>query len=259
VTQVAQLQEAKAASVQLLNVLVAQAQESKLSSAQLAQLVRDRESTQRELAQLVRDRESTKRELAQLARDGEATKRQFAALRNSTQFSAYYDGNRVDWNWNTHIDRKTGVVVNNDDFSLVQPMQIDGGRFVVKNGYTLAPLPGAEFVGRSGNMFVGPSGNKAAGVGTWSVGGTGDFNGDGYSVDGMTLYTFDGDLAGRSTCIGDCLAKAVPAEASDSAKKFGDWTVITRDDGSKQWAYKGKPLYFAKVGELDSAWHVFQP
>jgi predicted lipoprotein with Yx(FWY)xxD motif len=27
----------------------------------------------------------------------------------------------------------------------------------------------------------------------------------------------------------------------------GDWTVVTRDDGAKQWAYKSKPLYsFAK-------------
>ena len=35
---------------------------------------------------------------------------------------------------------------------------------------------------------------------------------------------------------------ALKAEASD--KDMGDWKVITRDDGSKQWAYKGKPLYY---------------
>jgi predicted lipoprotein with Yx(FWY)xxD motif len=24
---------------------------------------------------------------------------------------------------------------------------------------------------------------------------------------------------------------------------MGDWTIITRADGTKQWAYKGMPLY----------------
>jgi predicted lipoprotein with Yx(FWY)xxD motif len=27
-------------------------------------------------------------------------------------------------------------------------------------------------------------------------------------------------------------------------KASGDYSVITRDDGKKQWALKGKPLYF---------------
>jgi predicted lipoprotein with Yx(FWY)xxD motif len=25
---------------------------------------------------------------------------------------------------------------------------------------------------------------------------------------------------------------------------MGDYTVVTRDDGTRQWSYKGKPLYF---------------
>ena len=32
--------------------------------------------------------------------------------------------------------------------------------------------------------------------------------------------------------------------ATDADKATGDYTVITRDDGKKQWAFKGKPLYF---------------
>jgi predicted lipoprotein with Yx(FWY)xxD motif len=40
------------------------------------------------------------------------------------------------------------------------------------------------------------------------------------------------------------LARA-KAEAAD--KDIGDWKVITRDDGSKQWAYKGKPIYYFVV------------
>jgi predicted lipoprotein with Yx(FWY)xxD motif len=62
---------------------------------------------------------------------------------------------------------------------------------------------------------------------------------------GMTLYTWDNDKeANKSSCNGMCLMNwpALKAEASD--KDMGDWKVITRDDGSKQWAYKGKPLYY---------------
>ena len=87
---------------------------------------------------------------------------------------------------------------------------------------------------------------------------------------GMTLYTFDNDKEpNKSACAGNCLNNwpVLKAEASD--KDMGDWKVITRDDGSKQWAYKGKPLYtFAKDqkagditgdGFLNGAWRLAQP
>ena len=62
---------------------------------------------------------------------------------------------------------------------------------------------------------------------------------------GMTLYTFDKDVAGsgKSTCNGPCAVKWPPAMAKDGDKPSGDFTVVTRDDGTKQWAYKGKPVY----------------
>jgi predicted lipoprotein with Yx(FWY)xxD motif len=61
---------------------------------------------------------------------------------------------------------------------------------------------------------------------------------------GMTLYTFDRDeTPGKSSCNDRCATAWPPAMAPDSAKPVGDFTVITRDDGSKQWAWKGKPLY----------------
>ena len=56
--------------------------------------------------------------------------------------------------------------------------------------------------------------------------------------------------------------------AAADAKPMGDLTVITRDDGSKQWAFKGKPLYlFAKdtkpgdkTGDnFKEIWHVVKP
>jgi predicted lipoprotein with Yx(FWY)xxD motif len=86
---------------------------------------------------------------------------------------------------------------------------------------------------------------------------------------GMTLYTFDNDKEpNKSACAGNCLNNwpVLKAEASD--KDMGDWKVITRDDGSKQWAYKGKPLYYFamdkaagdKLGDARGmVWHIAKP
>jgi len=85
---------------------------------------------------------------------------------------------------------------------------------------------------------------------------------------GMTLYTFDRDAAGKSACNGQCAQNWPPLMASASASASGDWTVVTRDDGSKMWAYKGKPLYTwikdAKAGDttgdgVNNVWHVAKP
>ena len=56
--------------------------------------------------------------------------------------------------------------------------------------------------------------------------------------------------------------------ASDSDQATGDYMVITRDDGKKQWAMKGKPLYYwmkdskpgDKTGEgVNNVWHTAKP
>ena len=31
---------------------------------------------------------------------------------------------------------------------------------------------------------------------------------------------------------------------SPSAKAMGDYTIVTRSDGTRQWAFKGQPLYY---------------
>jgi predicted lipoprotein with Yx(FWY)xxD motif len=61
---------------------------------------------------------------------------------------------------------------------------------------------------------------------------------------GMTLYTFDRDVAGsgRSNCNGECAFIWPPLQAGD-AKPSGDFSIITREGGERQWVYKGKPLY----------------
>jgi len=61
---------------------------------------------------------------------------------------------------------------------------------------------------------------------------------------GHTLYTSDRDTKpGKSTCDANCARDWKPLPAAWMAKGEGDWSVLTRDDGTKQWAYQGKPLY----------------
>lgn len=61
---------------------------------------------------------------------------------------------------------------------------------------------------------------------------------------GMTLYVFDGDVEpGRSACSDECARIWPPLLAGALAKPIGDWTIVVREDGRRQWAYKGRPLY----------------
>ncbi len=60
---------------------------------------------------------------------------------------------------------------------------------------------------------------------------------------GMTLYTFDKDPDGKSVCNAQCAALWPPVAAGADARPAGAYSIVTRDDGSKQWAYRGKPLY----------------
>ena len=60
---------------------------------------------------------------------------------------------------------------------------------------------------------------------------------------GMTLYTYDKDEAGKSNCVDQCAVNWPPAMAMPTDKPVGDLTIITRPDGTKQWADEGKPLY----------------
>jgi len=87
---------------------------------------------------------------------------------------------------------------------------------------------------------------------------------------GVTLYIFDKDTAlNVSTCDGAC-AKAWPAYTSGAVaqKQFPtNISVITRTDGSKQFAWMGHPLYYyagdAKAGDLTGdgiggIWHIIK-
>jgi predicted lipoprotein with Yx(FWY)xxD motif len=84
---------------------------------------------------------------------------------------------------------------------------------------------------------------------------------------GLTVYTFDKDVAGsgKSACNGDCAVKWPPVLATANDKPQGPYTVIVRDDGRRQWAYNGKPVYTwpedqepgDKYGDnYNKVWHV---
>ncbi|NIM41244.1 MAG: hypothetical protein GTN84_09075 [Hydrogenophaga sp.] len=86
----------------------------------------------------------------------------------------------------------------------------------------------------------------------------------------MTLYTFDRDTAGsgKSVCNGPCATNWPPFMAGASDKAMGDYSIVTRDDGAKQWAFKGKPLYYwvrdtkpgDKTGDgFNNVWRVVKP
>ena len=72
--------------------------------------------------------------------------------------------------------------------------------------------------------------------------------------DGKTLYLFKKDVAnsGKSVCNGDCATNWPPytldtgETLAKDAAVTGTVTMITRDDGTKQVAYNGWPLYYFK-------------
>jgi predicted lipoprotein with Yx(FWY)xxD motif len=61
---------------------------------------------------------------------------------------------------------------------------------------------------------------------------------------GMTLYTFKKDARLKSTCYDGCAKAWPPYLVSDGSEAGGDFSVVPRKDGSRQWAYKGRPLYY---------------
>jgi predicted lipoprotein with Yx(FWY)xxD motif len=85
---------------------------------------------------------------------------------------------------------------------------------------------------------------------------------------GMTLYTFAKDAPGRSNCNGKCAHAWPPLMAAPGAEPAGPWSVVVRADGSRMWAYRGRPLYTwikdKKPGDttgegVGKVWHVARP
>ena len=98
----------------------------------------------------------------------------------------------------------------------------------------------------TGLLFVGNAlAEDSIGVKVMKKLGVGSYLADG---NGMTLYTFNKDKAGKSECTGDCLTQwpafYVNPELVVEGCEQSDFGSFTRDDGAEQTTYKGKPLYY---------------
>lgn len=83
--------------------------------------------------------------------------------------------------------------------------------------------------------------------------------------EGLSLYVYDKDSEGKSNCTLGCAGAHPPVIAKDDAEPIGHWIPIDRDDGTKQWAYKGRPVYLYyhdkpgdPQGAGDEGWNVLQ-
>lgn len=83
----------------------------------------------------------------------------------------------------------------------------------------------------------------------------------------MTLYTYDKDEGGKSTCYSDCTKSWRPYTGAENASKGEGWTLVERYGGAMQWAYDGKPTYLftddEKPGDArgdgkDGLWHALK-
>ena len=82
---------------------------------------------------------------------------------------------------------------------------------------------------------------------------------------GMTLYTYDRDVAGSniSACTGSCAAAWPPVPSEHASGEY--YGSISRTDGTQQLTYKNKPVYYysgdQKPGDrygdnVDGVWHA---
>ena len=79
----------------------------------------------------------------------------------------------------------------------------------------------------------------------------------------FSVYSYDKDTATKSNCYGSCLDEWVPMIAPEAAAGQGDWSIIQRTGGEKQWTYRSMPLYTHKtdpkprsyVGSDTPGWH----
>ena len=94
---------------------------------------------------------------------------------------------------------------------------------------------------------------------------TAEKNGILTDAEGRTLYTFDQDSANTSRCNGGCAAAWPPFATADGARAASGYSIVVRNDGGRQWAIDGRPLYrFAgdtKAGDVlgdgqGGVWHV---
>ena len=84
---------------------------------------------------------------------------------------------------------------------------------------------------------------------------------------GMTLYVFDKDKGSRSACYDKCAENWPPYIGTADDNLPAKWKLVERTDGTTQWTYNGKPVYFFKedlaAGDANGdgkggVWHVIK-
>ena len=132
----------------------------------------------------------------------------------------------------------------------------------------MAAVSAAAFLAACGTMGYG---NGAAST-TRGAGSTPTRAADGTLIgpDGRTLYEFARDVAGsgKSACVDGCATNWPPLAVAPNAAALGDYTILLRSDNTRQWAYKGQPLYYfakdtrpgEKLGDgVNGVWNVAKP
>ena len=84
------------------------------------------------------------------------------------------------------------------------------------------------------------------------------------TTEGKSMYRYDADTDGKSHCLAACSKEWPPVIASKEAQPVGDWTIVKRPDGARQWCYQRQPVYthakdspgtIAGDGK-DGTWHL---
>lgn len=80
-----------------------------------------------------------------------------------------------------------------------------------------------------------------------------------------SVYVSDADRPGQSDCRDQCLQSWTPVVAPAFARQRGDWSVVEREPGVRQWAFRKQPLYTYRhdivghqaslLGSDVSGWH----
>jgi predicted lipoprotein with Yx(FWY)xxD motif len=107
---------------------------------------------------------------------------------------------------------------------------------------------------------------------TYQASDAGELLGD---AKGLTIYAFTAEqnrarrsnLSAPATCDPECIRTFwYPVGAAADAKPVGNWSIVKAEDGIRQWAYKGEPIYLhsrdKKPGDITGtrftgsrAWH----
>ncbi|MBX7199110.1 MAG: hypothetical protein K1X51_07000 [Rhodospirillaceae bacterium] len=80
---------------------------------------------------------------------------------------------------------------------------------------------------------------------------------------GFSVYAWDGDGPNKSNCTEACLKKWAPVLAAETSQPQGEWAIIQRSPGVRQWVFRKKPLYTyiadtrpkSMLGTDEAGWH----